>query len=77
MHEGLRGLLALQMLLLLHGNRLLLLADLYTEAVDVNPDHEVEGGYVSDRVIQTSVLALIGAILVFPGFHRLFCGAFV
>ena len=77
MHEGLRGLLALQMLLLLHGYRLLLLADLYTEAVDVDPDHEVEGGYVSDRVIQAGVLALIGAILVFPGFHRLFCGAFV
>lgn len=69
MHEGLRGLLALQMLLLLHGYRLLLLSDLYTEAVDIYPDHEIEGGYVSDRVI---FFALVGAIFVFPGFHRLF-----
>ena len=70
-HERLRGLLTLQMLLLLHGYRLLFLADLNTEAVDINTDHEVEGGYVSDRVIQTNVLALVNTILVFPGFHRL------
>lgn len=69
MHKGLRGLLALQVLLLLHGYRLLLLADLNTEAVDINTDHEVEGGYVSDRVIETGVLALVRTIFVFPGFH--------